>query len=68
MPLRHNIHERSLSWLGIKSGGFKLVLWAQISPLNEMIRSCQCFQTLNTKELNDIKAFNAKIFLLNVID
>ena len=39
------IHDRLLSWLGtgtsIKSGGIKLVLWDQISPLSEMMRSCK---------------------------
>jgi len=37
------IHDRSLSWLGtgtsIKSGGVKLVLWTQTSPLSAMIWS-----------------------------
>ena len=39
------------SWLGtgtsIKSGGIKLVLWAQTSPLSEMMRSCKCFPHLS---------------------
>ena len=34
-------HDFSLSWRGtrssIKSGGSKLILWAQASPLSEMI-------------------------------
>jgi hypothetical protein len=44
------IHDRSLtSWLGtytvisITNSGFKLVLWAQSSPLSEMMGSCKCF-------------------------
>ena len=35
------IHDRSLFWFGtgnyIKSGGVKLVLWAQTSPLSDMM-------------------------------
>ena len=42
------IHDRSLSWIGtgisIKSGGVKLVLWAQSSPRFEMMLSCKCFR------------------------
>ena len=38
------IHDRSLSWLGtgtaIKSGGLKIVVWAQTSSLSEMMRLC----------------------------
>ena len=38
-PKTH-IHDRSLSWLGtgtsIKSGGVKLVLWAQNSPISKI--------------------------------
>ena len=45
------INDRSLSWLGtdtsIKSGGVKLVLWAQTSPLIEMMQSCKCFPHVN---------------------
>jgi len=41
------IHDRSLSWIGIgisiKCGGVKLILWAQICPLSEIMRSCKCF-------------------------
>ena len=41
------IHDRSLFWLGtgtsIESGGVKLVLWAQSTPLSEMMWSCKCF-------------------------
>jgi hypothetical protein len=37
------MHHRSLFWLDtgilIKSGGVKLVLWAQTSPLSEMMQS-----------------------------
>ena len=40
-----NIHGRSHSWLGtgtsMKSDEVKLFLWAQISPLSEMKRSCK---------------------------
>ena len=40
-------NDRALSWLGtctsIKRGEAKLVLWAQTSPLTEMMRSCKCF-------------------------
>jgi hypothetical protein len=40
-------NDRTLSWLGtctsIKRGEAKLVLWAQTSPLTEMMRSCKCF-------------------------
>ena len=27
----------------IKSGGVKLILWGQTSPLSEMMLSCKCF-------------------------
>ena len=41
------IHDKPLSWLGtgtsIISGGVKLVLWAQSSPLSEMMTSYKCF-------------------------
>ena len=40
-------HNRSLSWFGtgssIKSDGVKIVLWAHVSTLNDMMRSCTCF-------------------------
>jgi hypothetical protein len=40
-------NDRTLSWLGtctsIKRGEAKLALWAQTSPLTEMMRSCKCF-------------------------
>ena len=40
-----HVHDRSLSWLGtnnsIKSGNVKLVLWAQIFPI-EMMDSYKC--------------------------
>jgi len=43
------IHAYSLLWIGtgtsIKSGGVKLVLWGQTSPLCEMIQSCGSFWT-----------------------
>jgi len=43
------IHYRSLSWLGtdtsMKNGGAKLVLWAQTSPLGEMMRSLHVLST-----------------------
>jgi len=43
--------NRLLSWLGkdtsIKSGGVKLVLWAQSSTLGEMMRPCTCFLHVN---------------------
>ena len=43
IPLTH-IHDRSLSWLGtgtsIKSGGVKIQLCDQASPLSEMMGSC----------------------------
>jgi len=45
-------HDRSTSWLytstSIKSGGVKLVLWTQTSPLSEMRRSCKCFPHVST--------------------
>ena len=31
----------------IKSGGVKLVVWAQTSPLSEMMRSCKCFPRMS---------------------
>jgi hypothetical protein len=41
------IHDRSLFWpctsTSIESGGVKLVLWAQSTPLSEMMWSCKCF-------------------------
>ena len=41
------IHDRSLSWHGtgtsIKRGRVKLVLWAQTSPLHEMMWSCSIY-------------------------
>jgi hypothetical protein len=47
MTSNTQIHDRSLSWLNtstsIKGGGGKLVLWAKISLLSEMIRSCTYF-------------------------
>ena len=46
-----HVHDRSLSWVdictSINSGGFKLVLWAQICLLREMMRSCKCFSHLS---------------------
>jgi hypothetical protein len=46
IPNTH-VHDCSLSWLGtgtsIKRGGVKLVLWIQIFPLSEMMRSCKGF-------------------------
>jgi len=40
------MYDHSLSWLGsgtsLKSGWVKLVLWAQISPLNETMWSYNC--------------------------
>jgi len=42
IPLAYKAHDRSHSWIGIdtsiKSGGVELVLWAQTSPLNIVIR------------------------------
>jgi hypothetical protein len=41
-----HVHDHSLSWLGtgtwIKSGRVKIVLWTQIYPLSEAMRSCKC--------------------------
>ena len=39
------IHDRLDSWLitSIKSDEIKPVLWAQIPPPTEMMRSCKCF-------------------------
>jgi hypothetical protein len=41
------ICDSSLSWLGtgtsVKSGRVKLVFWAQIFSLSEMMQSCKCF-------------------------
>ena len=36
----------------IKSGGVKLVLWAQTSPLSEMMRSCKCFPRMSRISTN----------------
>jgi hypothetical protein len=33
-----HIHERSLSWLGVKSEGVKVVLWGQTLRFNKMMR------------------------------
>jgi hypothetical protein len=45
--LSTQIHDDSLFWLGtgtlIKSGRVKLVIWAQISHLCEMMQSAKCF-------------------------
>jgi hypothetical protein len=39
-----HIHDRSLSWdNSIRNSGVKLILWAQASPLNEMIQPCKYF-------------------------
>ena len=41
------MHDLSLSRLvtrtSIKSGGVKIVLWSQTSPLSEMMRAYKCF-------------------------
>ena len=41
------LHYRSFFWLGtdtvLKSGGVKLVLWTQISPLSELMRHASAF-------------------------
>ena len=46
------LHDWSLFWLStgtsIRSGRVKLVLWAQTSPLSEMMRSCKYFQHVST--------------------
>ena len=40
------IRDLSISWFGtgtsIKSGGIKLVLWVQFSPVSEMMLSRKC--------------------------
>jgi hypothetical protein len=36
----------------IKSGGVKLVLWAQTSPLSEMMLSCKCFPRMSRISTN----------------
>jgi hypothetical protein len=45
------IHDHSLSWFdaatSIKSGGVKLIVCAQTSPLCEMMWSCKCFPYVN---------------------
>ena len=52
------IPDHSLSWLGtgtsIISGRVKLVLWAQTSPLSEMMRSrkCKCFPHMRKMHAN----------------
>ena len=51
-----NLHDRPFSWHSTgtsmtKSGGIKLVLWTQTSPLSEMMRGMPVFSTcdLNSK-------------------
>ena len=43
MMLLTHIQERSMSWLGtgisILRGGIKLVLWAKLSPLRDIMQS-----------------------------
>jgi hypothetical protein len=45
--LNTQLHDCSLCWIGtrnsIKSDRVKLVLWAQISPLVEMMQPYKCF-------------------------
>jgi hypothetical protein len=45
------IHYHARYWLGtdtlIKSGGVKLVLWAQAAPLSGMTWPCKCFPYMN---------------------
>jgi hypothetical protein len=40
------IHDRSFSVFGLgtsmKSGRVKIVVWVQVSPASDMIRSCRC--------------------------
>jgi hypothetical protein len=46
-----HIHDHSLFWLStcifIKSGGVKLILWLQTSPISEMMRSWKCFSHMD---------------------
>jgi len=69
------IHGRSLSCLGmgtsIESGEVWLVLWAQISAFNEMMRSCKHFlqvskiSTLTHNQANSVVIKNT--IILNII-
>ena len=46
IPISLKLHDRTLdTGTSIKSGGFKLALWDQTSPLSDMMRSCTCFHT-----------------------
>jgi hypothetical protein len=70
------IHDLSCSWIGtgtsIKSGGVKLILWSQTSPLSEMMRSCKCFprvskmSTLTYNQVSNAIIKNTRISNTNI--
>jgi len=81
MTANTQIHERLFSWIGtytgtsIKSEQIKLVLWAQTSPLSEMVPSCKCFSnmskipSLTYNRANSIIIKNAIILkIINLLD
>ena len=46
------IHDQTLSWLNtdtsIKSGGVKLIIWAQLPSCSEIMRSIKCYPQVTT--------------------
>jgi hypothetical protein len=46
------IHDQTLSWLNtdtsIKSGGVKLIIWAQLPSYSEIMRSIKCYPQVTT--------------------
>ena len=69
------ICDSSLSWLGtgtsVKSGWVKLVFWAQISSLSEMMQSCKCFphvSKLSTLTYNGANSNIKNAITLNIIN
>jgi len=81
MTANTQIHERLFSWIGtytgtsINSEQIKLVLWAQTSPLSEMVPSCKCFSnmskipSLTYNRANSIIIKNAIILkIINLLD
>ena len=66
--LNTQIHDRSFSCLGtgtsIKSGGVKLVIWAQTSPLWEMMRSYTCFICDKNRQSNIFRKQNGCRWLI----
>ena len=65
------IHDSSLFLLGTgtsikKSGWVILVLWAQHSPLSEMMRLCKSFPHVNNCQLSHICIIKESAIILNI--